>query len=296
MADFVFAPMPHSEAVDFIKSKPVVTREVFDRLLPELKARAFTIAGIEFADTLQNVRDTIAELPAGGDWSELKKQIVGEISPYLVTSSDPEERAKEEYGADRRAELLLRVHGQQAYATASYRLMDAQRNVFSNWQYQTLGDSHVRAAHAALDGVVMPHDSPFWQTHFPPWDWGCRCQAIPLSDDAVKEIKAEDASRPQEGKLVLNQRAQKTLEQSNTITRHADLENKEGGPRQFFVQAPSESGKEHAWRWQPGDARIPLKDLRSRYTPDVWAHFETWAKGQQVEGLGRTVWEWLADE
>jgi SPP1 gp7 family putative phage head morphogenesis protein len=78
--------------------------------------------------------------------------------------------------ADRRAELLLRTHGQQAYATTQYKMMDEQRDLFPFWQYLSMGDSHVRATHAALDGVVLPADSEFWTTHFPPWDWGCRCQ------------------------------------------------------------------------------------------------------------------------
>src|SRR4051794_5742237 len=119
MADFLFEPTPHQEAVDFIKDKPVLTREVFDQLLPELKARAFTIAGIEHADTLQRVRDMIAELPAGGDWKRIKKQVVAEISPYFITSEDEEERADQRRAADRRAELLLRTHGEEAYGAAA---------------------------------------------------------------------------------------------------------------------------------------------------------------------------------
>jgi hypothetical protein len=67
VATFLFEPTPNEEAVAFIKNKPAVTRGVFDKLLPEIKARAFTIAGITRLETLQNVRDTLADLPAGGD-------------------------------------------------------------------------------------------------------------------------------------------------------------------------------------------------------------------------------------
>ena len=40
MAEFFFAPTPNKEAAAFIASKPLVSRAVFAKLLPELKARA----------------------------------------------------------------------------------------------------------------------------------------------------------------------------------------------------------------------------------------------------------------
>jgi SPP1 gp7 family putative phage head morphogenesis protein len=42
-------------------------------------------------------------------------------------------------------------------------------------EYVTAGDDHVRAAHRLLDGVVRPMNDAFWNTHFPPLDWNCRC-------------------------------------------------------------------------------------------------------------------------
>ena len=43
----------HAEAIDCIKSKPQVSREVFNQLLPELKARAFVVSGVENAHGLE---------------------------------------------------------------------------------------------------------------------------------------------------------------------------------------------------------------------------------------------------
>ncbi len=42
-------------------------------------------------------------------------------------------------------------------------------------QYDTAGDARVRASHAALNGITLPVDDPFWDTHSPPWEFGCRC-------------------------------------------------------------------------------------------------------------------------
>ncbi|MCX6911293.1 MAG: hypothetical protein NTY01_25070, partial [Verrucomicrobia bacterium] len=61
-ADFLFGPAPYEEAAAFLKNKPAVARRVFDRLLPEIKGRVFTITCVESANVLQSVRDAIAEL------------------------------------------------------------------------------------------------------------------------------------------------------------------------------------------------------------------------------------------
>lgn len=42
-------------------------------------------------------------------------------------------------------------------------------------KYQTVGDGRVRQSHRTLDNVVRPVDDPFWDEHYPPNDFNCRC-------------------------------------------------------------------------------------------------------------------------
>src|SRR5581483_9371258 len=207
MADFLFKPSPHKQAAEFIASKPVVSREVFSKLLPELRARAFVISGVEAANVVQGIRDRIAELPQGANWDDVKDDLVAELHPFLRNEDDPENTV----AAERRAELLLRTHGFQAYQASAYEVMDRQRDVLPYWQYHSMGDSHVRPTHAALNGVVLPADHEFWRTHFPPWDYGCRCQIIPISQVDVDEIAARDAQKNPDNRSVLDPDAQAQL-------------------------------------------------------------------------------------
>ncbi len=295
MADLLFAPTPHKQAVQHIAGKPAVSRAVFDHLLPELKGRAFTIAGIEALGVLTSVRDTIATLPAGGDWNEVKKQVLEDIQPYFVDeSADAETQTAQRRAANRRAELLLRTHGQQAYAAAAYRDANEQRDLFPFWKYQSLGDGHVRASHAALDGVVLPHDHEFWATHTPPWDWGCRCQFIPLSEADVAEIQEADKALPPEKRSVLDDAQQKLLTEQRTLWRPANLATGEGHPVPFSVASAAEKGKPGAYSWHPGDLQLSLDDLRKRHDPADFALFEDWARKQKLPGRRLSVWQWLA--
>ena len=65
-------------------------------------------------------------------------------------------------------------------------------------QYRTAGDNHVREEHAAMHGITLPVNDPFWDKYFPPNGWNCRCTAVqvrkgkyPVSDPA-KAMKAGD--------------------------------------------------------------------------------------------------------
>ncbi|WP_448578920.1 phage head morphogenesis protein [Thermosphaera sp.] len=288
--NILLKPVPYEEAARFIGDKPAVGRDVFDRLLPELKARAFMISAIEAVDTLQTVRDLIAEIPRGADWNEQKAKIVANLSPWLVDDhADPKTREQQVEAAERRAETLMRLHGFQAYAAAQWQVMDRHRDAFPFWMYQTFEDSRVRPAHAALDGLVLPADHPFWRDHYPPWDWGCRCQVVPLTEEeALKAARA----RPGTGSgWSPGPETLKRLEETGML----DL----GDGKPVDVRSPrqkaEETGEDAAaqFGWDPGDLRMPLAALKGRYDAATWAAFEAVAKATRIQGLG-TLWQWAA--
>jgi hypothetical protein len=36
-------------------------------------------------------------------------------------------------------------------------------------------DDRTRPQHAALDGLILPASHEFWDEHYPPWGFNCRC-------------------------------------------------------------------------------------------------------------------------
>lgn len=82
-------------------------------------------------------------------------------------------------------ETIFRTQHQLAYGAGRWHAdqdPDIQE-ILWGYKYVTVGDDRVRESHAKLDGVTMPKDDPFWQTHWPPNGWNCRCQAIPIYDE-----------------------------------------------------------------------------------------------------------------
>jgi len=263
--------VPHAEAARALEGKPAVTRAVFDRLLPEFQARAVVITGVDSADALQAARDAIATIPRGEDWRAVKKELTRALDPWLGD------------GAERRVELLMRWHAYQAYAVANVRNLDANRDLFPYRQYMTARDERVRATHAALDGIVLPADSPFWDRHTPPWEYGCRCDVRGVTAEEADEIREADAGKDPQKQRVLDGAVKDRLEREGRLER--------GVNEIFDVRTPTERG-ETGPDWSSKDLRIPIEVLKDRYDPDIWRRFADWAEETEVEGLG-SVWAWL---
>lgn len=62
-------------------------------------------------------------------------------------------------------------------ARAARKWQDIQRtkHIYPNLQYKSITDDRTRELHKNWNGIILPVDHPFWNTHFPPNDWECRC-------------------------------------------------------------------------------------------------------------------------
>lgn len=275
--NFLLEPTPHDEAVAWLKDKPVVSRKVFDAMVPELRARTFLITGIEDANVAQELRDIVAELPAGESWEGTKKKLVAKLGPWL-SADDPEQKA-----AKARAELLLRTHGFQSYQVTQHRVMREQEDVFPFWQYLSLDDEKVRPGHAALNLKVAPAKSPFWHDHSPPWQWGCRCRKVPLMEEEVDEMVGEDQKLPPEKQRVQVGPALNLLEQGRMYDRYG---------RQISIKSDRQKGKANGFVFDPDALTLPLDQLKARYDATTWGEFEKSMQAAKLDD-GRTVWAWL---
>lgn len=257
---FATDPISHEDARKLIAAKPAVTRDVFDELPDELRGRVFTITGIEDFDVLQAVRDEIAKLPAGGDWKKIRKEIAAKMSPYV-----------DEAAAESRAELLLKHHGFAAYSATQARIMDSMTDIFPYRQYLSTQDDKVRASHAALDGIILPADHPFWAKHTPPWEWNCRCQVVELTAEDMEEEKQRDEKRDPAKQRVLGRTEQRMLADGSLVR---------GPSERVDVRTPRERGG--SYEWSARDTTLPYSEIKDRWDPEVRAVFEEWAATQKV--------------
>lgn len=281
---FLTEPAPYEEAIAFLEQKPAVSAKVFKALLPELRARALAVTGIEDANTLAEVRAILADIPAGTDWKVAKKQLIGQLTPWLREVDD--EGGDNARAIAARAEMILRANTFQAYMVGQHAVMREQEDVFPYWQYLSSGDEKVRPAHQKLNEVVAPANSPLWHDHTPPWQWGCRCRLVPLLADEAEELRREDARKAPEARRVLEGSALRKAE-SGTLDR--------GPADQVDIRSDRMRGNPRGFTFDPDALRLPLEDLRGRYDAETWEQFVTAARGTPLEG-GATLYDWLAGQ
>lgn len=278
---FFVEAVPHDQAIAWLRGKPAVSSAVFNRLLPELKARAIAVSGIESAKVVRGIREAIAAVPAGADWDKQKRLLAETLHPYLADPAEP----KNKQAARTRAELLLRTHGFQAYAVASHEVMRGQQSIFPWWQYLTMGDELVRHTHSALNGLIIPASSPFWLRHSPPWDWGCRCRKVPLLDDEAAERRESERTALPEKKTVLEGESLRFLETQQKLDR--------GPSKVIDMTPPAERGRAGAFLFEPDSLTLMPEMLKGRHDDATWSEFSVWAKTTEIEGQGRSVWAWM---
>ena len=248
---------PNTDAASYIRGKAVMTPGAFGRLPRELRGRAFSVAKISDFDLLRDMADKLATLPEGGDWREIRKGLAADLSPYMDESEDGRK------AASAKAELLIRTHGFQAYASGRYRQQRETQAGLPYWQWLTVGDSRVREEHQARDKMTLRADDPWWDSHYPPDDWGCRCLVVAITEAEAKDMEVVTGA---DADAVSEEAAQRAEQAAGE-------------------QRPA-SG-ERSYSWTPG--------LRQRYSPDVWALFSEAMRKDRIEADGRreTAWEWL---
>lgn len=85
-------------------------------------------------------------------------------------------------------------------------------------QYRTARDTRVREEHAALDGITLPADDPFWDRYYPPNGWNCRCNAVQVrrarytSSDPEKAMKIGNEATEGPKKAIFRFNAGRTMQ------------------------------------------------------------------------------------
>jgi predicted AlkP superfamily pyrophosphatase or phosphodiesterase len=46
-----------------------------------------------------------------------------------------------------------------------------------------------RPEHAAWDGLILPKADPWWDSHFPPNGWGCKCYTRAVSESRKRQYE-----------------------------------------------------------------------------------------------------------
>lgn len=168
----------------------------WDDVYAQEHARGVAVAGVMKWDVLQAFADEIAlTIADGGDLRAFSQRLQamlekkGMWGDVQITDPDTGELRTTKFDK-KRLELIFDVNTRQAYSTGRWKRIEANKARQPFVMYRTMDDGRVRLLHSQWHGLVLPVESPFWDPHYPPNGWRCRCTAFAVSEKDIARFAA----------------------------------------------------------------------------------------------------------
>lgn len=224
---------PFDNQVDFFLQKLNLPTSRWDDVRLAAHDRAFVVAGAASADLLQDLRTAVAKAVSEGRGIEaFRKDFDALVTKHGWTGWTGEGSAA---GQAWRTKIIYTTNMASSYAAGRWAQLKSPEMLATRpyWKY-VHNDSveHPRPLHESWDGLVLPHDHPFWDTHFCPNGWGCQCRIVAVDAKEYAKAQAEGRAEPPAG--------------------WDTIDPKTGAP----------PGIDKGWAYAPGaNAKRPLKEL-----------------------------------
>lgn len=167
---------PFTEQVAFFRRKlrNLVPTERWDDLVRQEHDDAFMVAGAVKADLLTDLAAAVDKsIAEGRGLEEFRRDFRDIVQRNGWTGWTGEGSVK---GEAWRAGVIYRTNSYTSYAAGRFAQLKAGN--FKYWVYRHGGSLEPRPVHLDWDGIALPPEHPFWQTHYPPSDWGCSCYVV----------------------------------------------------------------------------------------------------------------------
>lgn len=179
------------EQLEFFRQKLNLPTERWDDIERSANDRAFIVAGAQKADLLDDLQQAVFSRMADGRGLEgFRKDFKSIVQKHGWTGWTGEGTAA---GEAWRTKVIYQTNMASSYAAGRYRqLTDPEfLTLRPYWRYKHADwVANPRLQHVAWNNLTLPHDHPFWQTHFPPNGWGCHCRVTPVAGREYEKAKA----------------------------------------------------------------------------------------------------------
>ncbi|WP_158302899.1 PBECR2 nuclease fold domain-containing protein [Syntrophus aciditrophicus] len=186
--------LPFQEQESFFKNKLNIPTARWDDLWKGQHARGFMIAGAMKADLLADFRTAVDKAISDGvTLRDFRKDFDRIVAKHGWS-----------YNGSRnwRSEVIYSTNIRTSYAAGRWaQLTDPDMLKFYGYLVYRHGDSiHPRPLHRSWDGTTLPANDPWWDSHYVPNGWGCKCKVFAAGKDewqaARKNGKGEAPPSP----------------------------------------------------------------------------------------------------
>lgn len=175
------------EAIEFLRRKLDVPTWRWTDLWQEAHDRAFMVAGAQAKELIADFHEAVLRAIAEG---RTLKQFRADFDRIVATHGWS-------YRGSRRWRSRVIFQTNLRTATAAGRWAQILRVKAERpfLRYVAVMDDRTRPLHAAWHNIVLRADDPWWETHFPPNGWNCRCSVQSLNERDLRRYGLELADR-----------------------------------------------------------------------------------------------------
>ncbi|MEW6263375.1 MAG: phage minor head protein [Thermodesulfobacteriota bacterium] len=197
-------PLPPEEAIRYFQAKGNRITWDWTDMWREDHAKAFTVAKAAKLDLLQDIRAELdTALVGGGTLADFQKNLIPILQRKGWWGREIVDGKEVQLGSPARLKTIFNTNIQTAYQVGHYRDMTDPDVLAARpfWRYTAVNDRRTRIQHRAWDNTVLPANDPWWDTHYPPNGFNCRCSAVSLSRrelerDGLAVTASPDTSLP----------------------------------------------------------------------------------------------------
>jgi uncharacterized protein with gpF-like domain len=234
MADY--GSLPFLEAIEYLRSKVDVPTERWDDILGLAHDHAFMVAGAAKASLIADLHAAVmAAVEEGISLGAFTDRFEETVARHGWTGWTGEGSAE---GRAWRARVIYGTNLRASYAAGRLSQMRAIQDRRPYWRYRHNDTvTTPRPLHQSWNGVTLPADDPWWNSHYCPSGFGCRCyvETLAAADLGPKGL----SERPDDGTYEVTDRR---TGETRTLPR----------------------GIDYGWDHMPGDTRALQDDLRAR--------------------------------
>jgi hypothetical protein len=196
------APLIPKEALAYIKNKKLAPAFSYKDVWNEEHATMFTVAKAMQIDVLSDIKKAVEQAVEKGETLESFRK---NLAPTLRAKGwrgkkdmdDPLTGKTENsrQGSDRRLKTIYDTNIRSAYQEGRWERSHASTS-HPYLMYRVGNSKNHRQEHLAWDGLILPKDDPWWNSHYPPNGWGCKCWVQAVTGERKQRLEKSGVAVP----------------------------------------------------------------------------------------------------
>ncbi len=183
-------------ALNYLIKKKLKPSFNYQEVWKQEHSHAFTVAKMLEADLLMETKALLVEsLAQGKTFAHFQR----ELRPRLMERGwwgvqervNPNTGKKElvRLGSNQRLKTIYYTNMRTARAAGQWERIERNKQSHPYLVYELGAAREHRPEHISWHGLVLPVDDTFWNNHYPPNGWGCKCRVRSVSKYALKRLQ-----------------------------------------------------------------------------------------------------------